>query len=241
MRRTTRHVLPAAIAVTALCLVAGGVMGSISGSKHDFADPVRYPTNWSNGQICLPCHAPHNTTPTATDGGELAGPLWNHTLSTNSYKMYTAVLNDPNDVTKGTHQGVTDGNKVDTNSVLCLSCHDGTIALDSFGGATSTTAGAITGRGNLGTDLSNDHPIGAAAEWKEVPYMVSKTLRATAGIMPLRKMDDGKEVVGCTSCHEPHNRKATKFMLWVDNDKPGTTVAGTTVSGSVLCLNCHKK
>ena len=50
-------------------------MGGISGSKHDFAEPVRYPTNWSNGQICLPCHAPHNTTPTATDGGELAGPL----------------------------------------------------------------------------------------------------------------------------------------------------------------------
>ena len=236
--RRARHILPAAIAVGCV-LIAGSVMAGISGSKHDFADSTMYPTNWSNGQICLPCHAPHNATPTATDGGELAGPLWNHTLATNSYKMYTAVLNDPADATKGTHVGLTDGNKVDTNSVLCLSCHDGTVALDSFGGATSTTAGAIQGRANLGTDLSNDHPIGAAAEWKEVPYMVSKTLRV--GMMPLRKMEDGKEVVGCTSCHEPHTRRNTKFLLWVANDVPGTTVDGRSVTGSVLCLNCHNK
>ena len=38
-------------------------MAGISGSKHDFADSTKYPTNWSNGQICLPCHAPHNATP----------------------------------------------------------------------------------------------------------------------------------------------------------------------------------
>jgi hypothetical protein len=30
-------------------------------------------------------------------------------------------------------------------------------------------------------------------------------------------------------------------MLWVKNDGPATTVDGRTVSGSALCMNCHKK
>jgi len=76
-----------------------------------------------------------------------------------------------------------------------------------------------------------------------VSYMVPEASRTTAGIMPLRYMNDGKKVVGCTSCHEPHNRKgpAVKNMLWVANDVAGTTVDGRSVSGSILCLNCHKK
>ena len=46
-------------------------------------------------------------------------------------------------------------------SKLCLSCHDGVTALDSFAGATGTTLiGTIgTGAGDLTTDLSSSHPI----------------------------------------------------------------------------------
>jgi hypothetical protein len=91
--------------------------------------------------------------------------------------------------------------------------------------------------------LSNDHPIGEAAIWWTTtpPYMVDQSFRTAAGIMPLRKMADGRLAVGCTSCHEPHNRKNTDHMLWVKNNGPGTTVDGRSVSGSTLCLNCHKK
>ena len=47
--------------------------------------------------------------------------------------------------------------------------------------------------------------------------------------------------MGCTSCHEPHNRRNTEGMLWVNNQGAATTVDGRTVSGSALCMNCHKK
>lgn len=234
MTRPTR-ILPAAFALMALGLMTGSVMASISGSKHDFADTTQYPTNWSGGEICKPCHAPHNTTPTSTSGGQLEGPLWNHALATNaSYSMYISGQ-------------LAQGQSVDQNSILCLSCHDGTLALDSFGGATGSTKLASDNPANLGTDLSNDHPIGAAALWPNPTpsYMVDPSLRV--GIMPLRQMADGTNAVGCTSCHEPHDRKndgsatAPKHMLWVANDQPGTTVDGRTVDGSLLCMNCHKK
>lgn len=244
MKRFTK-LAPAAVALMAMGMMAGTLSAEISGSKHDFADKTLYPTNWSNGQICLPCHAPHNTTPSVTTGGIMGGPLWNRTLPTNSYKMYisTAVAaptgTDPNATTNV--YKATDGKKVDTNSILCLSCHDGSIALDSFGGATSTTAGVIGGKANFGTDLTNDHPIGEAAKWKEVSYMVSRSFRDSSRIMPLRNLDDGTWAVGCTSCHEPHNRTGAPNMLWVNNGTAGTTVDGRAVSGSVLCLNCHKK
>lgn len=236
MKRPTRTI-PAAFAVMALGLMTGSVMASITGSKHDFAAAnANYPAGWSGGEICKPCHAPHNTTPTNAAGGVLQGPLWNHTLGpNNTYKMYI----------NGT---ATDGQAVDQNSILCLSCHDGSIAIDSFGGATGTTT--IQGKANLGTDLTNDHPIGQAALWPtpNPSYMVDPALRNSAGIMPLRAMTDGTLAVGCTSCHEPHDRanragvtNPPKHMLWVANDAPGTTVDGRAVTGSVLCMNCHKK
>ena len=215
------HLILPALAV---CLIAGTAQAGISGSKHDFGQ-----FGWAKNQICLPCHAPHNTIVKDANGAVVGGPLWNHTLSTATYTLYI-------DATTG--QGVS--GKVDTNSVLCLSCNDGTVAVDSFGGGQGTQQ--LTG-GVLGTDLSNDHPIGEAAVWPNPnpSYMVDPTLRAAKGIMPLRQLADGRNAVGCTSCHEPHNRVNTDHMLWVKNDGAATTVDGRSVSGSVLCLNCHKK
>jgi hypothetical protein len=217
-------------ALIVLGLTASVSLASIGGSAHDFANTTKYPTNWSSGQICAPCHAPHNTIAKDAEGNDIEAPLWNHKLPSNSYRMYVGGVD-------------TASAKVDENSILCLSCHDGTIALDSFGGVTGTTMLASGNKANLSTDLRNDHPMGDAAIWPtpNPSYMVDPALRTAAGIMPLRPMTDGKLAVGCTSCHEPHNRKNTRHMLWVANNAAGTTVAGTAVSGSVLCLNCHKK
>jgi hypothetical protein len=204
-------------------MLAGVAQASILGSKHDFGQ-----FGWAKNQICLPCHIPHNATVKDAQGNLLGGPLWNHTLSTATYDLY---YNDQGQKVQG---------KVDTNSMLCLSCHDGTVAVDSFGGGAGTQQ--LTG-GLLGTDLSNDHPIGEAAVWPtpNPSYMVDPALRSAAGIMPLRKLADGRQTVGCTSCHEPHNRKNQSHMLWVNNAGAATTVDSRSVSGSALCLNCHKK
>src|SRR4051812_37024605 len=242
MRRNA-NILPAAIAVMIVCLMfTGTARAGIVGSKHDFGQ-----LNWSKTtdagagkEICLPCHTPHSAKVEDLNGVEFESPLWNHTLAANSYDMYIAGVK-------------TAGQHVDTNSMLCLSCHDGTIALDSFGGGAGS-AGKISGAANLGTDLSDDHPIGAAAVLvtPNPSYMGDPALRDAKRIMPLRKMPGtGKLAVGCTSCHEPHNRGGSvdasgnptgpKHMLWVANEAPGTTVDGRAVSGSLLCMNCHKK
>src|SRR4051812_32488960 len=48
-------ILPAAIAVMVLCVMASPVRAGISGSKHDFGQ-----FGWAKNEICLPCHTPHN-------------------------------------------------------------------------------------------------------------------------------------------------------------------------------------
>ena len=222
-----RHALRFLQALTALvlvCFVANTAQASITGSAHDFGQ-----FGWAKNQVCLPCHTAHNAIVKDANGVHVGGPLWNHTLSTATYTLY---------IDEATGQGVT--GKVDTNSALCLSCHDGTVAVDSFGGGAGTQQ--LTG-GLVGTDLSNDHPIGEAAVWWTTTpsYMVDPALRDAKRIMPLRQLADGRKAVGCTSCHEPHNRPSTDHMLWVSNSGSATTVDGRTVSGSALCFNCHKK
>jgi hypothetical protein len=220
-----------AIAVMALVLMSSAVRAGIVGSAHDFSG-----STWSGGEICRPCHTPHGATVKDSLGNDIGAPIWNRNLpSSTSYKMYI--------------NGVATANQeVDSNSILCLSCHDGTIALDSFGGASGTTfIGSGTGanpKANLGTDLTTDHPIGAAAVWPtpNPSYMVDPSLRDAKHIMPLRTMSSsGKLAVGCSSCHEPHNRSGAEHLLWVSNIGATTTVDSRNVPGSGLCLNCHKK
>jgi hypothetical protein len=241
----------------AALLVAAGFTSAaragISGSAHDFGSQ-----SWSGNQICQPCHAPHNAQPKDANGVLLQGPLWNHQLSNTQtytlYASYNAIAIDGTtgkgvvDPATGKLAATTGTLTPDQNSKLCLSCHDGTVALDSFGG-NSGTQFITNSKKVFGTDLSNDHPIGDAAIYptndgkvSSASYMVDPQLRTAKGIMPLRLMADGRLAVGCTSCHEPHNRKSTQYMLWVNNSGSATLVDGTTtVSGSALCLNCHKK
>ena len=96
-------------------------------------------------EVCKFCHTPHNTNPIA--------PLWNRNSAGTTYTLY-------NSSTKKAVMGQPDG-----SSILCLSCHDGTIALGQIVNPNSTIsfASGITnmpsGKTNLTTDLSDDHPI----------------------------------------------------------------------------------
>jgi len=109
----------------------------ITGSVHDFSSQ-----GWAGGKICKVCHTPHNADSTVT-------PLWNHRLSNATYTLYSSP----------TLQGTM--HPPGRASKLCLSCHDGTVAIDSFNGASGTVF--VSGSALIGTDLSNDHPVGV--EW----------------------------------------------------------------------------
>lgn len=123
----------------------------------------------SNNEVCVYCHTPHGA---STEPGT---PLWNRTLSGQNYTPYSSSSLQASDI------DVTAA-ALAAPSKLCLSCHDGTLALGQVANAPGTGVGsAITlsntaaggtmpfgrGQGNadhgftrrLGTDLRNDHPI----------------------------------------------------------------------------------
>ncbi len=220
--------------VLASCLVAGSaVSGTIVGSKHDFTA-----TTGTNGQICIACHAPHNT---QTSGGTPLVALWNHAQSASTFTMYNSAFSSS---VSGTVDAQPSG-----VSKLCLSCHDGTVAVNSFGGTTGAVS--IAASSNLGVDLRNDHPIAvtydaalvaADASLKAITSAVTigdtgVGGRSKAGTISSVLLANGK--VECSSCHDVHNT----FTLPTGNGQTGATnkLIKVTMSGSGLCLSCHDK
>jgi predicted CXXCH cytochrome family protein len=194
-------------------LLSAGLFAQISGSAHDFSG-----YGWSGGEICAPCHTPHNAlTP------QLA-PLWNHTSAAGPWQEY--VGSGTLDATVGQPAGV---------SRACLSCHDGSVALDSFGGVAGTVMiGTINPNADFGTDLRNDHPISftyntalATADGELFdPATTNSGLGGT--IQNDLLFSDSME---CASCHDVHNT----------NTAAGTPLLRITNIASALCLTCHDK
>ena len=190
--------------------------GTIVGSAHDFSGDA-----WSGGQICVACHAPHNTAVLAD------APLWNHALSTATYTVYAsstfnAAAGQPGSTSK-----------------LCLSCHDGTgAAVNSFGGATGTDF--LTGKENLGIALTNDHPIGftydaalVTTDGALAPITTAVTIgsgtKTKAGTIASNMLYNGK--MECASCHDVHNTFTAA----------GGNLVKVSMAGSALCTTCHIK
>jgi predicted CXXCH cytochrome family protein len=150
----------AGLAALAVGLTAFGASAPIANSKHNM-NVVFGPNTIQDNQICLPCHSPHAR---QEEGMEY---LWNHEMPNTAYKLY-----------KSTYTGLDEASK------MCLSCHDGTVAVDSYfstlGAQTAgetlhqgthilgqgddkngnSTAGFVVGGGT--GDLSHDHPVGVA-------------------------------------------------------------------------------
>ncbi|MDH5648170.1 MAG: hypothetical protein OEY67_00825 [Gammaproteobacteria bacterium] len=162
-------------------------------------------------QICVFCHTPHAAMADA--------PLWNHTLP--SGQTYTIYSSTTLDASPGQPTG---------KSVLCLACHDGTVALGALANPpTGETLDAIlqspmnpAERGYLGTDLSDDHPISFVYDSGLVGTDTELVDPASIGL-PL----DGSNLE-CTTCHDPHEADTKPFLRQ-------STVNGT------LCTSCHNK
>ena len=119
----------------------------------------------------------------------------------------------------------------DASSKLCLSCHDGTIALENYGGRTNGT-NYVTGSSNLGTALNNDHPISftyntALATADGGLHNPSTKNSGLGGTINSDLLYGGK--MQCASCHDPHNKGNFTSMLRLSN------------ANSALCLTCHNK
>jgi hypothetical protein len=232
-----------AVAAVAMAIWATSSPASqhIVGSSHDFTLTTNgtLATGWNSGQICMPCHTPHNATTTA-NGVTITAPLWNHQIPNNSYTLF------------GPHGATPTVGAIDATSMLCLSCHDGTLALSAYQFSTATgTDATLTmnqlmgangmGSSSFGTDLSKQHPIGAVAVYTTSTTSTSFASPATLKKTSLQTMPDGTLAVGCASCHTPHNSSGIAGLLNAPIQGTFTTDDGRTVPGSGLCLNCHIK
>jgi predicted CXXCH cytochrome family protein len=203
------------LTIVSLLLLASALSGFGAGapllhnSKHNLAvgGPSRLSSS-SESDMCVFCHTPHQIS------GQAA--LWNHTLSSATYTPYSSS-------TMKAAVGQPTG-----DSRLCLSCHDGTVALGMVTSrklAISTKgAGTITsGKSLLGTDLSDDHPVSFtydAALASRNPQLKDPS------VLNNKVRLDSAQQVQCTSCHDAHSDQYGKFLV-----QPNTA--------SALCLTCH--
>lgn len=163
-------------------------------------------------QVCVFCHAPHNSSPSA--------PLWNRRDPGSTYTPYTsstakAVAGQPTGA-----------------SLTCLSCHDGTIALGELLSRAKSVAmsGGVTtmpaGNSNIGTDLSDDHPV--SISYTSALAAARNGELANPSTLTGKVKLDGSGRLQCTACHNPHDNSNGKFLVM-----PNTA--------SALCVSCHLK
>lgn len=195
----------------------GSIISQIQNSKHDFGATSAATVKASaEDQRCVFCHTPHNATP--------AAPLWNKTLSEGfTYQLYgsstmKAVLSQP---------------QAGDTSKLCLSCHDGTVALGD-----TVNNGLIpfqnlpldqklppSDKANIaGSSLSfaESHPFSFAPDLSDAQIQLPPNGDAV-------KLDSQGRVQ-CTSCHDPHNEQLDPIerRFLVKNN-----------SSSAICTTCH--
>ena len=213
-RRRTRALKAAAATVVIViwAVISRQIPAGIQGSKHDFSglDPEQ--------QICIFCHTAHNADVSIQDA-----PLWDHEVTTRNYQLYNSSTMD---ATPGQPVGA---------SRLCLSCHDGTIAVDSYG----DKAGVIFLGGDVAVgadELSNDHPVSflyddsLAVQDREL-FIPSSSASGMGGTISQDLLFDGR--MECSSCHDVHNGPAAATV----NDN----LLMISQAQSQLCLTCHDK
>ena len=166
------------------------------------------PMHGPNANACIYCHAPHNALSTA--------PLWNQTLSTNQYILYPGSTSTPSTPTQ-----------VGISSQLCLSCHDGSVAVGrTVGIGTLQMTGTLSDK--MGTQLEGSHPFSMQPQLKDDATLVATLVSShTTKDKTVSLVANNIE---CRTCHDPHNQykdlRSTQFLVR-DN------------TGSKLCFACH--
>jgi len=202
------------IAILSFLLLANFGFGqTIVGSSHDFSTQ-----SWNTtGEICICCHTPHNANISVPDA-----PLWNHQNTAATFQLYTSP----------TFNGSATITQPSGSSKLCLSCHDGTVALENFG-TTANGTHFISGINNLGSDLRNDHPISFLYDASLIaadPGLWNPTTHPSgigSGTIAQAMLFNNK--MECASCHDVHNSTGIAHLLRKTN------------AASALCLTCHNK
>ena len=231
---TNRYAMIRAI-LTCLCLVmlvlpAQQAMAMrIAGSQHDLSATSSHPIRaQSERRICEFCHTPHTK-------GKTIGPMWNRNNTGNTYEPYWSTTMDP----------ISPVGQPNGSSILCLSCHDGTIALgevikrDTRGTEIAMTgARSLSGRSSsLGLELRDDHPISfaytseLATQRGKDPVLMSggNELKQPVALPRSLRLDNAGRLQ-CTTCHNSHDNELGNFLV----------MSNRGTDAPYLCTACHE-
>lgn len=228
---------------------AGDAANGIADSRHNLGNLGKFTTSLPNtstngingtSEICVFCHTPHHSN---TDLANV--PIWNRNNSTAAnYVAYGPTLGDSTVGAPG------------STTLACLSCHDGVTTFDNlanrpgkgtgapssmsfwrqffssgFAGPTGPTM-AYQPSKNLGTDLTNDHPVSVAyatdgrASLRPASTVIS-SINIAAGLA-----DTG--VVEFDGGNLTKNLWAVKGFI-----NASATINDLLRGGNVECSSCH--
>src|SRR5581483_11804166 len=229
--RTIGLVMLILVVATSVSFAARPSKALLTNSMHD----LRSTLGGASFTICNFCHVAHKTV--ADTYPSYIGPLlWNHTLSSaTTYGVYTSGTfasygTDISDLGAVNGAGYTTSN-------LCLSCHDGTVAIDSwYAPVTGANYQPLPNPGNHFVaskdtikDMTNTHPVNFTyynAPWLSQAGVLAPASSSSvdgAGVVPL---ENGK--MQCWTCHDAYNGASSIF----EQNFP------TQASGS-FCTYCH--
>ena len=209
-----------AVLLSSALLLCASAMGQTAPQQSDALGMHNMTPGSGSGVVvqgslgCTYCHAPHSGI-----GGST--PLWNQTLSNSAYTLYTS----------STFNQTSAKPVLGKSSSLCLSCHDGTVAV----GQTSVygrvpTSGSMLSVDSFGTNLSSSHPFSMMTPLKDAPDMASSLVAYGKTTDPLQAVKLINGNVECVSCHSPHvqglDRVAQMFLV-------------RDSSNGQMCLACH--
>jgi len=211
MKRLMKRLTISLLVLAAAGLSAATVLAQASNvaqTKHNLSASGPGPVRVAGTQgVCIFCHTPHAANP--------IGPLWNRADPGTYYQVY-----------RSSTLQATVGQPTGT-SRMCLSCHDGTIALAQTYNSNNALGSAVyitpQDRGYIGTDLTDDHPI--SFTFDSALAAKNTQLRDPATIPAALQLDSNKQLQ-CTTCHDAHSN-TFGYFLRMDN------------RASAMCTSCH--
>jgi len=198
-----------AVAACARAQVTGEVIG-----VHDLTAGSKSPVTGARTGSCTYCHAPHS--------GIGNAPLWNQTLSVQTYTPYSSTSSPQT----GNAQPPLGG-----DSSLCLSCHDGTVAPGQtvvYG--TVSMTGSMSSAHVFGTNLQNSHPFSLVLPLKDSVDLAASLVSQGKTADPTGAVKLIRGNIECTSCHDPHVQA---------KDPISQNFLVRDSSNGQLCVACH--
>lgn len=245
------------LSVAAGALIPATTQAGVLNSPHDFST-ASWNTAAANpsdpNSVCGPCHQAHHADSSIV-------PLWVHDTVQGVWKMYNTA-NVPTSQMQATVDAKPAG-----PSLACLSCHDGTVAVNQIGGKVLggvpvkiTNSARITtdAAGNWTPgDLTHSHPISFVydaslagkdlglfnPDTKDVLVPDNSPFNVGNGATDKRVVNfllSGTHRLECTSCHDVHNQKGSPFNIQ-QNPKLLVIAGSQGGKGSLLCRSCHNK